>query len=80
MQRMENNGLGEARNADRTRRAILDASRSEFAKHGFAGTRVDAIAKRAKVNKQAIYYHFNNKEDLYSAVLQDGYGSIYSAI
>lgn len=66
--------------ATQTIMSILRASRAEFAKHGFAGTRMDLIAKNAKVNKQALYYHFGSKENLYSAVLQDGYTAVYTWI
>jgi AcrR family transcriptional regulator len=36
---------------------------------GFAGARVDEIARRAKANKAMIYYHFRSKEALYQTVL-----------
>ncbi len=47
---------------------ILQTARKHFALKGFSGTRVDEIAKDAKVNKAMIYYHFKNKEDLYRTV------------
>jgi len=52
-------------------RKILDAAVKEFAKSGLSGTRVDVIAKRAKMNKQLIYYYFENKEKLYAEVLRE---------
>lgn len=61
---------------ERTRRLILDAARLEFSTHGFAGSRIEEIARSAGVNKQALYYHFGNKEGLYLAALEDGYRSI----
>ncbi len=30
------------------------------------------------MNKQALYYHFGNKEELYTATLKDGYATIRS--
>lgn len=51
----------------------------EFARHGLAGARVDAIAHRAKANKQMIYHYFGNKQDLYLAVLEGAYGDIREA-
>lgn len=57
------------RDADRTRRTILDAATSAFAEQGFAGARVDEIAERAGVNKRMIYAYFGDKDGLYRAVL-----------
>jgi AcrR family transcriptional regulator len=53
------------RDAERTRRRILDAARREFGMKGFDGARVDAIARRARVNKGLIFYYFQNKEELF---------------
>jgi len=78
--RKANRNTKPAKSVEDTTKSILEASRSEFAKHGFAGTRIDAIARRAKVNKQALYYHFGSKEKLYRRVLEDGYRKIYSFI
>ena len=49
---------------------ILAAAALEFAARGFAGARVDRIARRAKVNKAMIYYHFKSKERLYRTLLR----------
>jgi AcrR family transcriptional regulator len=35
-----------------------------FAKHGYAATSIDRIAKAAGVTKGALYYHFKDKEEL----------------
>ncbi len=59
-----------------TRRALLAAARHEFARKGFAGSRVDEIAARAGVNKQLVYHHFNDKDTLYLAVLERLYEEI----
>jgi TetR/AcrR family transcriptional regulator len=64
------------RDAERTRRAILDAAEIEFADKGLAGTRVDVIAEEACANKRMLYYYFGSKEDLYMAVLERAYGAM----
>jgi AcrR family transcriptional regulator len=61
------------RDAERTRKAILDAARTEFAVNGLAGARVDRIAEVSGANKRMIYYYFNSKDDLYLAVLEEAY-------
>jgi TetR/AcrR family transcriptional regulator len=56
-----------------TRERILEAASAEFAAHGFAAARVDRIARHARVNKAMIYYHFDSKLALYSAILREVY-------
>jgi AcrR family transcriptional regulator len=58
------------RNPGRTRERILSAALREFAAKGFAGARVDAIARRADINKRMLYHYFGNKEKLFRAVLR----------
>jgi AcrR family transcriptional regulator len=58
------------RNPARTRERILSAALKEFAAHGFAGARVDAIARRAAINKRMLYHYFGDKEGLFRAVLR----------
>lgn len=59
-----------------TRKRILDAACDEFGAHGFAATTVDRIARRAKVNKAMIYYHFPNKRALYTCIIRDVFAPI----
>src|SRR4026209_2137147 len=49
---------------------ILAAAAIEFAERGFAGARVDRIARRARVNKAMLYYHFKSKQGLYRTLLR----------
>jgi AcrR family transcriptional regulator len=58
-----------ARDAEATKERIFQAATAEFAEHGFAGARIDAIAKRAEANKQLIYAYFGSKEELFAEVL-----------
>jgi AcrR family transcriptional regulator len=64
------------RDADRTRREILDVATREFADQGFAGARVDEIAARMRTTKRMIYYYFGGKEGLFLAVLERAYATI----
>jgi AcrR family transcriptional regulator len=40
---------------------------------GYSGARVDRIASRARLSKGIIYYHFKNKDELFSAVLESAW-------
>ncbi len=58
------------RDPERTRERILGAALKEFSAHGFAGARVDRIARRARINKRMLYHYFGNKEGLFRAILR----------
>jgi TetR/AcrR family transcriptional regulator len=58
------------RDAEVTQQEILDAAEQEFSRHGLNGSRMSAIANRAKVTTATLHYYFENKETLYKAVLQ----------
>jgi AcrR family transcriptional regulator len=55
---------------------ILAAAAIEFAARGYAGARVDRIARRARVNKAMLYYHFASKQGLYRTLLRQTFGSM----
>jgi AcrR family transcriptional regulator len=57
-----------ARDAEDTKRRLLEAAAQEFAERGIAGARIDRIAAAAKANKALIYTYYGNKEDLFDAV------------
>ena len=49
---------------------IIDAALEVFAEAGFAGAKLDDIARRAGVSKSALYLYFATKEDLFRAVVR----------
>ena len=57
------------RHPARTRERILAAALRAFSDKGFAGARVDRIARRARVNKRMLYHYFGNKASLFSEIL-----------
>jgi TetR/AcrR family transcriptional regulator len=59
-----------------SRAAILRAAAEEFAEHGIAGARTEAIAREARVNKALLYYYFKDKETLYGAVLDNAFSGL----
>ncbi len=52
------------------RAAILDAGRSVFARNGFKGAVMDAIAREAQIAKGTVYCYFRSKNEIYKAVLE----------
>ena len=64
------------RDADRTREEILSAATQEFAEHGYSGARVDVIATKTRTTKRMLYYYFESKAGLYTAVLERAYAGI----
>ena len=59
--------------AQATKEAILRAATKVFAKHGYAGGRIEQISKAAKSHDRMLYYYFGSKEGLFIAVLEDTY-------
>lgn len=66
-----------------SRARILAGAADEFAAAGFAGARIDRIARRTRLNVRMIYYHFGSKKGVYRAVLEDIYeqmGAIFEKL
>jgi AcrR family transcriptional regulator len=61
------------RNRTRTdrRQAILDAATDLFAERAFTGVSIQEIADRARTHKTTVLYHFETKDALYAAVLNE---------
>ena len=53
-----------------TRARILEVAEREFATEGFAGAHLQKIAEQVGVRKTALYYYFESKAALYTAVLE----------
>lgn len=68
-----------SRDADRSRQKILLAASLEFAEYGLSGARVDRIAEKSGFNKRLIYYYFESKDVLFTAVLENAYADIREA-
>ncbi len=50
--------------------AILDGAMQEFLAHGYAATSMDKVAAAAGVSKATVYSHFQDKEGLFTALIQ----------
>src|SRR5256885_777355 len=58
------------RDADKTRKRILDAAYGQFRRRGYSRVSMDEIARATKVTKRTLYYHFESKDALLTAVLE----------
>src|SRR5580698_7085080 len=72
--------MGSRGQPEESRAAILQAAAHEFAEHGIAGARTDAIAREARVNKALLYYYFKDKETLYAAVLEEAFSGLKATV
>src|SRR5215472_8240197 len=54
-----------------TRAEIVAAAERHFAERGFEATRLDDIAADVGIRRAAIFYHFGDKQELYTAVLDE---------
>lgn len=59
------------RNPQRTRERLLHAAFSEIYQSGFRGTDLETILHKAKVTKGALYHHFESKETLGYALVDE---------
>lgn len=53
-----------------TRERILDAAERVFFQRGVARTTLEQIARAAGVTRGAVYWHFQNKSDLFNAIVE----------
>jgi AcrR family transcriptional regulator len=68
---------GRPRGAGRdSQAAIFTAAAREFARHGYDAAGVDRIARKARVNKAMLYYHYGSKLGLYLEVLRDMFRAV----
>jgi AcrR family transcriptional regulator len=57
-----------AEQAEGTRTALIEAARPLFSERGYAGVGTEEIVAAARVTRGALYYHFEDKRDLFRAV------------
>jgi len=57
--------------ADERRQGIIRAAMEVFARNGFGGSTTREIAKNAGISEAMIYSHFRNKQDLYTAIIDE---------
>lgn len=68
------------RRSHESRRRLVAAATVEFAAHGFDGASTRAIAERAGMHQPQINYHFESKDALWRAVVDDLFGALQRAL
>lgn len=59
---------------------ILAAAERIFCLKGYEDASMDEIAKEAQFTKRTVYQYFENKDDLYYAVVLRGYRKLFAAV
>src|SRR6202034_1540363 len=59
------------RNPERTRQRLLQAAFREVYRYGFQSAGIDTILAATNVTKGALYYHFESKEALGHAIIEE---------
>lgn len=59
------------RDPDKTRQNLLEVAAELFHQKGYNGTSLSDILNKADVSKGALYHHFNNKQELLYAVVDE---------
>ena len=68
MTKKRRSGAGRPEGESFARERILDAAEATFADHGYAGTSLRQIVKRANVTQALVTYYFGSKEALFKEV------------
>lgn len=73
-------GRNSKEEAQATRGSILEAATQLFWEKGVANSSLENIAERAGVTRGAIYWHFKNKCEIFSALHEQVYDSLLETI
>jgi AcrR family transcriptional regulator len=66
--------------AKETKQILLSCAKSEFLEKGFEKASLRNICKNAGVTTGALYFFFNNKEDLFSAIVEEPYNQVINLL
>jgi AcrR family transcriptional regulator len=70
---------GRQARSEATRRKIINAAVELFNEIGYSATGLGDVIERAEMTKGALYYHFDSKESLATAIIDEGTGAAMDA-
>jgi len=65
---------------ERTRSAILDASRRLFLERGFRGTPINAITEACGISRAGFYTYFKDRREVFSVLGENAYRDVLTVI
>jgi AcrR family transcriptional regulator len=65
---------------ERTRAAILNASRTLFLERGFAGTPINAITEACGISRAGFYTYFKDKREIFNVLGKTAYHDVLAVI
>ena len=68
------------RQAEATRKLLVDVARENFTQRGYAATSIDDVIHQAGVARGALYHHFPGKEALFRAVYEEVEGEVVARV
>ncbi len=63
-----------------SQKRVLDAAAKNFRDYGYTGTTMRVIADAADLKAGSIYYHYGSKDELISAVLEQGMNAVIDSV
>ena len=73
-------GQLDASRGERTRSAILDASRRLFLERGYAGTPINAITEACGISRAGFYTYFKDKREIFNVLGKTAYREALAVI
>lgn len=77
---MEKARRSQAQRRSETRKALLDAAREQFLRHGYGEASTVAVVQAAGLTRGALYHHFADKHALFRAVIEQEAADVAAAI
>ena len=62
------------------KQSILDGALKVFKTHGIEKTTMDEVAVESGFGKATLYYYFQSKEEVFSAILENGWLMLWSSL